>query len=83
MIDRHYYVRHDQDMALKALAKRLNTKPAELVRRGIDMVIEDNNRSQDWLVEMRKIKGLLKDDSGVEGRIRDARNSFDRSMDVE
>ena len=79
MIDRHYYVRTEQDERLKRLADTLGKKPAQLVREGIDLVLEKHTSDHDWLAITRQIKGLLADDDGVEQRVLDARASLDRA----
>ncbi len=81
MIDRHYYVRSDQDENLKNLAKRLELKPAQLVRQGIDLVLQKHAASDDWLEKTRKIRGILKDDHNIEDNIINARKSMDRALD--
>ena len=81
MIDRHYYVRPDQDEQLRTLASRLGARPAALVREGIDLVIQKHRKAGDWLAETKKIRGLLKDDDGIETRLKEARESLDRPVD--
>lgn len=78
MIDRHYYVCPDQD---KNLALRLKLKPAQLVRQGIDLVLQKHTATDNWLDETRKIRGLLKDDPEIDGRVAKARKSMDRIFD--
>ncbi len=81
MIDRHYYVRPDQDENLKNLALRLELKPAQLVRQGIDLVLQKHAASDNWLDKTRKIRGILKDNHDVEDNIANARKSMDRALD--
>jgi len=81
MIDRHYYVRPEQDEKLKSLAARLNMKPAQLVRQGIDLVLQKHTATDNWLEETRQIRGLLKDDKQLDQQIARARKSMDRQID--
>lgn len=81
MIDRHYYVRSDQDEKLKSLALRLQMKPAQLVRQGIDLVLKKHAGSENWLEETRKIRGLLRDDTEINAKLSQARESLNRKID--
>ena len=56
------FLRDDQKDALKAIAARTGQKQSDLVRRGVDLLIEKaRQRDADWREATRRIAGLWKD----------------------
>lgn len=61
------FLREDQKAELKALAARTGTRQSELIRRGVDMVIEASKKEQaDWKLAWAQAGGMWRDRDDVE-----------------
>ena len=68
------FLREDQKTALKSLSARTGARQSELVRRGVDLVLEGAAaRNADWREAIRAVAGLWRDRKDIEttsGRLR-------------
>jgi len=61
------FLREDQKEQLKAIAARTGAKQSELIRRGVDMVIEVSRKDQaDWKAAWKQGCGIWKDRSDID-----------------
>jgi hypothetical protein len=68
------FLRQDQKAALKSLAKRLGLRQSDLVRRGVDLVIDKARRDDDaWREATREAAGLWRDRANIDDVSRDLR----------
>jgi len=56
------FLREDQKKELRAIAARTGTRQSELIRRGVDLLIEEEHKQQtDWKAAWRQAYGMWKD----------------------
>lgn len=68
------FLRQDQKSALKSLARRLGLRQSDLVRRGVDLLIDKAGQEQaDWRDATRAVAGLWRDRSDIDGLSRELR----------
>ena len=68
------FLRHDQKTALKSLARRLGLRQSDLVRRGVDLVIDKAGREgTDWREATRAVAGLWRDRTDIDDLSRELR----------
>jgi hypothetical protein len=68
------FLRTDQKSALKSLARRLGLRQADLVRRGVDLVIDKAGQEQDdWRAATRAAAGLWRGRSDIDTITQDLR----------
>jgi len=79
MIGRFNDIRPDQYENLKKLTSQHQLKLAKLVRKGIDLVMKKQGAGENWLVETRKIRGVLENDVGLDEKFVEARRSINRA----
>lgn len=61
------FLRDDQKQSLRSIASRTGRKQSDLIRRGVDIMIErEQNRVHDWKQALRNTKGLWKDQEGMD-----------------
>ena len=76
------FLREDQKEQLKAIAARTGTKQSELIRRGVDMVIEDTLKNQaDWKQAWQQASGMWKGRDDLDGIIADNRAQLNARLD--
>ena len=76
------FLRDDQKEQLKAIAARTGTKQSELIRRGVDMVIETTLKEQaDWKNAWQQAAGLWKNRDDIEDIITDNRGQLNARLD--
>ncbi|MCF6264212.1 MAG: hypothetical protein L3J24_11580 [Xanthomonadales bacterium] len=55
------FLRDDQKQSLRSIASRTGRKQSDLIRRGVDLIIErEQNRVHDWKQALQNTKGLWK-----------------------
>ena len=68
------FLRDDQKNALKALARKLGLKQSDLVRRGVDLVIDKAGREDaGWREATRAAAGIWRDRTDIDGLSQDIR----------
>ncbi len=55
------FLREDQKSDLEAIAKRTGRKQSELIRSGVDLVIEQEKTRSDWRAGFRQAAGIWRD----------------------
>ena len=76
------FLRDDQKEQLKAIAARTGTKQSELIRRGVDMVIEVTLKEQtNWKRAWKQASGVWKDRDDIESTITDNRAQLNARID--
>jgi hypothetical protein len=76
------FLRDDQKEQLKAIATRTGTKQSELIRRGVDMVIEVTLEEQtNWKSAWKQASGVWKDRDDIETTIADNRARLNARFD--
>lgn len=70
------FLREDQRAALKSLSMQTGARQSDLVRRGVDLLLEGAARqTPDWREETHLAAGLWRDHEGVEEAAEDLRES--------
>jgi len=60
------FLREDQKAALKSISARTGQKQSDLIRKGIDLVIDSAERQEaDWREVTRAVAGLWRDRTNV------------------
>lgn len=73
------FLREDQKAALKSNAARTGRKQSDLIRNGVDLLIEGAQRQDvDWREATRAAAGLWKDRTDLESVRRDTRDAAKR-----
>ncbi len=68
------FLRQDQKAALKSLARRLGLRQSDLVRRGVDLLIDNTAQGDaDWRAATRAASGLWRDRSDIHDVSREMR----------
>lgn len=68
------FLRQDQKSALKSLARRLGLRQSDLVRRGVDLLIDKAAQGDnDWREATRAAAGLWRDRTDIEELSRELR----------
>ena len=76
------FLRDDQKKQLKAIALRTGTKQSELIRRGVDLVIEETAKSQaDWKEAWKKVAGIWQDHDELDEILAADRKRLNARMD--
>ena len=76
------FLRDDQKEQLKAIATRTGTKQSELIRRGVDMVIEVTLKEQaDWKNAWKQASGIWKNRDDIKSTIADNRAQLNARFD--
>lgn len=61
------FLREDQKIALRSLARRLGLHQSDLVRRGVDLVIDKAGQDDsDWREATRAVAGLWRDRTDID-----------------
>lgn len=72
----HVFLRDDQRSALKDIAKRTGAKQSELIRQGVDLVIEAaESKDADRRVALLNIFGIWRDRDDLETTLADSRRA--------
>ena len=70
------FLREDQKAALKSLSMQTGARQSDLVRQGVDLLLEGAARpTTDWREETRLAAGLWRDHEGVEAAAEGLRKS--------
>lgn len=70
----HVMLRDDQREALKDIARRTGAKQSELIRQGVDLVIEaQESRLADRQVALLNVFGIWRDRGDLDGNLAEAR----------
>jgi len=72
------YLREDQKAALKSLSARTGARQSDLVRRGVDLLLEGAAREIDWRKATRAVAGIWRDHEAVGVTGGELRKSFKR-----
>lgn len=73
------FLREDQKAALETLATRTGIRQSDLVRQGVDLLLEDSaRRDSDWREATRAIAGVWSNRRDVEKIVRHIRTSAKR-----
>lgn len=68
------FLRQDQKEALRELARRLGTRQSDLVRRGVDLVIDKAEKEDaGWREATRSVAGMWRDRTDIDDASRDMR----------
>lgn len=77
------FLREDQKAALRALAARSGRRQSELIRRGVDMVLEQAEREKaDWRDTVRAVAGIWRDRDDIDELMRENRAAANRRLDA-
>ncbi len=72
------FLRDDQKRGLKVIAARTGRRQSELIRSGVDMVIEKEGRKkEDWKIALQDVCGIWKDRDDLEEWFRGIRTDLD------
>ncbi|MCH7865946.1 MAG: hypothetical protein IIC56_12120 [Proteobacteria bacterium] len=72
------FLRDDQRRGLRAIAARTGRRQSELIRSGVDMVIEKEARKkEDWKAALQGVCGIWKDRDDLEEWFRGIRTDLD------
>ncbi len=72
------FLRDDQKRGLKVIAARTGRRQSELIRSGVDMVIErERRKKEDWKAALRDVCGIWKDRDDLEEWFRGIRTDLD------
>lgn len=82
------FLREDQKAALRSLARRLGLRQSDLVRQGIDLLIDRAaERDADWRAATRAASGMWRDRADIDDASREVRrrvtSRFSRAYDGE
>jgi hypothetical protein len=73
------FLREDQKAALKSIAARTGQKQSDLIRKGVDLLIDRAQREDvDWREATRAVAGMWKDRPGLEDLSREIRAAAKR-----
>ena len=74
----HVFLREDQRAALKDIARRTGAKQSELIRKGVDLVIEESESQEaDRRLALLNIFGIWRDRSDLDARLSIGRDALD------
>lgn len=84
MIRKQFFIDRAQSRRLKARAVELGVSEAELVRQGIERVLDEaEDRSvHAWKAGLAATAGVLADNDSIEGVIKDNRSRWMRRLDA-
>ncbi len=73
------FLREDQKEELRTITARTGTRQSELIRRGVDLVIEEEHKQQvDWKTVWRQAYGIWKDREDLDECFRGIREDVNR-----
>lgn len=76
------FLREDQKEQLRNIAQRTGARQSELIRRGVDMVIEASKTKQsDWQDAWVNASGMWKERDDIEVTLRDMRSQLNARFD--
>ena len=76
------FLRDDQKIQLQAIARLTGRKQSELIRRGVDMAIEEARKEQSsWQEGWAQACGVWKDREDIESYVADYRAEMDARID--
>lgn len=76
MIRKQVFIKEEQETRLKALAERLGVAEAELIREGIELVLQEKDETDDnWKERFLQAAGIWKDRDDLEQVRREFRES--------
>ena len=75
------FLREDQKAALQSLSARSGVRQSDLVRQGVDLLLERAARSQeDWREATRKVAGLWRDRDDIRAAGEALRKSVEKRL---
>ncbi len=75
------FLRDDQKAALKSLSARTGARQSDLVRRGVDLLLEEGTRKDlDWREATRAAAGLWRDREDSEAIMMELRKAAKRRL---
>ncbi len=75
------FLRDDQNAALKSLSARTGARQSDLVRRGVDLLLEEGTRKDlDWREATRAVAGLWRDREDSEAIMMELRKAAKRRL---
>ncbi len=75
------FLRDDQKAALKLLSTRTGARQSDLVRRGVDLLLEEGTRKDlDWREATRAVAGLWRDREDSEAAVAELRKATKRRL---
>ena len=76
------FLREDQKTDLKNIARQTGARQSELIRRGVDMVIEASQKEQsDWQNAWANACGIWQEHDGLENTLSDMREQLNDRID--
>ncbi len=76
------FLRDDQKTQLKALALRTGTKQSELIRRGVDLVLEEElSKQSNWKAAWKQSCGMWKDRDDIDEIMESNRKQLNARFD--
>lgn len=73
------FLREDQKAALKSIAARTGQRQSDLIRKGVDLLIDRTEREDvDWREATRAVAGLWKDRTDLESLAKEIRGAAKR-----
>lgn len=76
------FLREDQKIQLEMMARLTGRKQSELIRRGVDMAIEEAKKTQtSWQGGWSQACGIWKDREDIDALLRDHRAGMDSRID--
>lgn len=73
------FLREDQKAALKSIAARTGQRQSDLIRKGVDLLIDRTEREDvDWREATRAVAGLWKDRTDLEALAEEIRGAAKR-----
>ncbi len=61
------FLRDDQKQSLSTIAARTGRKQSDLIRSGVDLIIEkEQQRVSDWKKALKQTRGMWKDRDGID-----------------
>jgi hypothetical protein len=75
------FLRDDQKAALKSLSTRTGARQSDLVRRGVDLLLEEGARKDlDWREATRAAAGLWRDREDLQANVAELRKAMKRRL---
>ena len=76
------FLREDQKENLKNIARKTGARQSELIRRGVDLVIEASQKEQsDWQDAWANASGIWKDHDDIKATMSDMRKQMNDRID--
>jgi hypothetical protein len=81
MLKVQVFLRKDQKAALKAMSARTGKRQSDLIRRGVDLLIDRARREDtDWRQVTREVAGIWMDRTDLDEVVREFRTAVKRRL---